>query len=71
MDVTRLSKKTWLNFELFLRELKQISVEPEDGPSIGKELFTRLWRKSLHLIAGIRKSMRNYLMISRKRALIF
>lgn len=33
-----------------------------DKGYIGKELFTKLWRKGLHLVTGIRKTMKNYLM---------
>lgn len=33
-----------------------------DKGYIGKELFTKLWRNGLHLITGIRKTMKNYLM---------
>lgn len=33
-----------------------------DRGYIGKELFTRLWRRGLHLITGIRRNMKNYLM---------
>ena len=47
-----------------------------DKGYIDKELFTRLWRKGLHLITGIRRTMKNYLMpwlekvILRKRFII-
>ena len=33
-----------------------------DKGYIGKELFNKLWRNGLHLITGIRKTMKNYLM---------
>lgn len=33
-----------------------------DKGYISKDLFALLWRRSLHLITGIRKNMRNYLM---------
>lgn len=47
-----------------------------DKGYIGKETFKKLWEKGLHLITGIRKNMKNYLMpffdkmILRKRFLI-
>lgn len=47
-----------------------------DKGYIGKELFTKLWRNGLHLITGIRKTMKNYLMpwfnkvVLRKRFII-
>ena len=47
-----------------------------DKGYIGKELFTKLWRGGLHLITGIRKTMKNYLMpwfdkvVLRKRFII-
>ena len=33
-----------------------------DKGYIGQELFKRLWRRGLHLITGIRRNMKNYLM---------
>ena len=33
-----------------------------DKGYIGRELFHKLWRRGLHLITGIRRNMRNYLM---------
>jgi hypothetical protein len=33
-----------------------------DKGYIGKKLFEKLWQRGLHLITGIRKNMRNYLM---------
>jgi hypothetical protein len=33
-----------------------------DKGYIGRELFTQLWQRGLHLITGIRRNMRNYLM---------
>src|SRR3954464_13914535 len=33
-----------------------------DKGYIGRELFTKLWQRGLHLITGIRRHMRNYLM---------
>jgi len=33
-----------------------------DKGYIGRELFTKLWQRGLHLITGIRRNMRNYLM---------
>jgi len=33
-----------------------------DKGYIGHELFTQLWQRGLHLITGIRRNMRNYLM---------
>ena len=33
-----------------------------DKGYISKDLFARLWKRGLHLITGIRKNMRNYLM---------
>ena len=33
-----------------------------DKGYISKDLFTKLWRRGLHLITGIRKNMKNYLM---------
>ena len=33
-----------------------------DKGYISKALFTRLWKRGLHLITGIRKNMKNYLM---------
>ncbi len=33
-----------------------------DKGSIGQALFNTIWRRGLHLIAGIRRNMRNYLM---------
>jgi IS5 family transposase len=47
-----------------------------DKGYIGCELFKRLWRRGLHLITGIRRNMKNYLMpladkiMLRKRFLI-
>ena len=47
-----------------------------DKNYFSKELFTKLWRGGLHLITGIRKTMKNYLMpwfdkvILRKRFII-
>ena len=47
-----------------------------DKGYIGKELFTKLWRGGLHLITGIRNTMKNYLMpwfdkmVLRKRFII-
>jgi hypothetical protein len=38
---------------------------------LGKKLLTRLWRKGLHLIADIGKSMKNYLMICAQTSLDF
>jgi IS5 family transposase len=33
-----------------------------DKGYIGRELFSKLWQRGLHLITGIRRNMRNYLM---------
>jgi hypothetical protein len=33
-----------------------------DKGYIGRELFSTLWQRGLHLITGIRRNMRNYLM---------
>ena len=33
-----------------------------DKGYISKDLFARLWQRGLHLITGIRKNMKNYLM---------
>jgi hypothetical protein len=33
-----------------------------DKGYVGNELFRKLWRRGLHLITGIRRNMRNYLM---------
>ena len=33
-----------------------------DKGYISKELFAKLWRRGLHLITGIRRNMKNYLM---------
>jgi hypothetical protein len=33
-----------------------------DKGYIGRELFSKLWQRGLHLITGIRHNMRNYLM---------
>ncbi len=33
-----------------------------DKGYISKDLFAQLWARGLHLITGIRKNMRNYLM---------
>jgi hypothetical protein len=47
-----------------------------DKGYIGKELFKKLWQRGLHLITGIRRNMKNYLMpmadkiMLRKRFLI-
>jgi hypothetical protein len=47
-----------------------------DKGYIGKEMFNKLWQRGLHLITGIRRNMRNYLMpladklMLRKRFLI-
>lgn len=47
-----------------------------DKGYIGKQLFANLWEKGLHLITGIRKNMKNYLMpyidkiLLRKRYLV-
>jgi len=47
-----------------------------DKGYIGKEIFKQLWDKGLHLITGIRKNMKNYLMpcidkiMLKKRAII-
>jgi hypothetical protein len=47
-----------------------------DKGYIGRELFSQLWQRGLHLITGIRRNMRNYLMpladklMLRKRFLI-
>ena len=34
-----------------------------DKGYISKELFAKLWRRGLHLITGIRRNMKNYLML--------
>ena len=47
-----------------------------DKAYIGRDLFTKLWQRGLHLITSIRRTMRNYLMpltdklLLRKRFLI-
>lgn len=34
-----------------------------DKGYIGRELFAKLWQYGLHLITGIRRNMRNHLML--------